>query len=62
MVTASPRPTSQTFPTFTNEPLADFSKAANVAAQEAALRQVASEFDHVFPLVIAGERVSKPET
>ena len=62
MVTTSPRPTLQTLPAFTNEPLTDFSNATSKQAQEAALRQVASEFGHVFPLIIGGQRVSKQET
>jgi 1-pyrroline-5-carboxylate dehydrogenase len=47
---------------FSNEPLTDFSRDEHMRAQEAALRQVASEFDRTYPLVIGGERVETGDT
>jgi 1-pyrroline-5-carboxylate dehydrogenase len=54
-LTESPAP-------FRNEPLTDFSTADYVRAQEDALRQVATEFDVTFPLIIGGERLQREET
>jgi 1-pyrroline-5-carboxylate dehydrogenase len=45
-------------PEFKNEPLTDFSDPGQRAAMQAALQQVASEFDREWPLVIGGERVT----
>jgi 1-pyrroline-5-carboxylate dehydrogenase len=47
---------------FANTPLTDFSHEEHVRAQEAALRQVESEFGRTYPLIIGGERRMKPET
>jgi 1-pyrroline-5-carboxylate dehydrogenase len=47
---------------FRNEPLMDFSNAEYVRAQEDALRQVASEMDVTFPLIVGGERLVREET
>jgi 1-pyrroline-5-carboxylate dehydrogenase len=62
MVSTPPRTSPQTLPAFRNEPLTDFANPESVRAQEAALRQVESELGTVFPLIIGGERISKPET
>jgi 1-pyrroline-5-carboxylate dehydrogenase len=43
---------------FRNEPLTDFSKAANRHAMEEALKKVRSEFGREYPLRIAGETIS----
>lgn len=42
--------------TFTNEPLADFSRPENVAAMRAALAKVRGELGREYPLVIGGVR------
>ena len=44
-------------PEFANEPLTDFSVAANRDAMQAALRTVRDEFDREWPLVIGGQRI-----
>jgi len=44
-------------PKFKNEPLVDWSKAANRKKQEAALERVRSQFGKEYPNVIGGERV-----
>src|SRR5579884_1874222 len=56
------RPTADFVATFANAPLTDFSNPENVSKQEAALRQVASEFGTTFPLIIGGERRTTAET
>ena len=61
MVTAD-RPATTALAPFVNTPLTDFSRAENIQAQEAALRQVESELGATFPLIIAGEKRSKSET
>jgi 1-pyrroline-5-carboxylate dehydrogenase len=63
MVSTSKRPlTLDALPAFTNEPLTDFANSENARAQEAALRQVESEFGATFPLIIDGERRMTAET
>ena len=47
---------------FRNEAVLDFSNPDYAKAQEDALRQVASEMDVVFPLIIGGERLTREET
>ena len=47
---------------FRNEVVLDFSNPDYAKAQENALRQVASEMDVVFPLIIGGERLTREET
>ena len=47
---------------FRNEVVLDFSNPDYARAQEDALRQVASEMDVVFPLIIGGERLTREET
>ncbi len=47
---------------FRNEAVLDFSNPDYAKAQEDALRQVASEIDVVFPLIIGGERLTREET
>ncbi len=61
MVTVD-RAAASTLAPFANTPLTDFSREENVRAQEAALRQVASQIGHTFPLLIGNERRSKAET
>jgi 1-pyrroline-5-carboxylate dehydrogenase len=45
-------------PDFENEPLSDFSNTEQRSAMEAALRQVAGDFNREWPLVIGGEHVT----
>jgi 1-pyrroline-5-carboxylate dehydrogenase len=61
MLTTDRATTAPTTP-FVNTPLTDFSNPENKAAQEAALRQVASEFGKSYPLIIAGERRMTADT
>jgi 1-pyrroline-5-carboxylate dehydrogenase len=44
-------------PEFTNEPFIDFSNADNRKKMESALKKVASEFGHEYPIWIAGKKV-----
>jgi 1-pyrroline-5-carboxylate dehydrogenase len=48
-------------PEFTNEPFVDFSKPENRAAMEQALKKVASEFGHEYPMYIGGQKVVTAE-
>src|SRR5688572_27795102 len=43
---------------FSNEPLTDFSIAANNQAMHTALRQIESELGREYPLVISGEKIN----
>ncbi|MGH2486549.1 MAG: aldehyde dehydrogenase family protein, partial [Ktedonobacterales bacterium] len=61
MVTAD-RPTATSLAPFVNTPLTDFTRAENIQAQEAALRQVESEIGATFPLIIAGEKRATSDT
>src|ERR1700757_436106 len=45
-------------PEFTNEPFVDFSGPENRVAMEAALKKVASEFGHEYPIYIGGQKVT----
>lgn len=45
-------------PPFVNEPYADFSKAENRAAMQAAMEKVRGELGRGYPLLLAGERIS----
>jgi 1-pyrroline-5-carboxylate dehydrogenase len=54
--------TPPTLAPFSNTPLTDFSRDENGQAQQAALRQVESEFGQTFPLIIGGQPRSKPDT
>ncbi len=58
MATTAQRPpkTTTTIPEFVNEPLTDFTREENIKAQEAALRQLESEFGKTYPLIIGGEK------
>src|SRR5262249_50090500 len=47
-----------TVPEFTNEPFIDFSNAENRKKMEEALKKVASEFGHEYPMWINGQRVT----
>src|ERR1051326_1733995 len=47
---------------FKNEPLTDFTNAANRAAMDAALQKVRDEFGTEYPLVIGGERITGLKT
>jgi len=46
-----------TVPEFSNEPFIDFSNADNRKKMEEALKKVASEFGHEYPMWIAGKKV-----
>jgi len=46
-----------TVPDFTNEPFIDFSNTENRKKMEEALKKVASEFGHEYPMWIAGKKV-----
>ena len=46
-----------TVPEFTNEPFIDFSNAENRKKMEEALKKVASEFGHEYPMWIGGKKV-----
>jgi 1-pyrroline-5-carboxylate dehydrogenase len=46
---------------FSNEPFVDFSKPENRAAMEAALKKVAAEFGHEYPMYIGGQKVTAAE-
>jgi 1-pyrroline-5-carboxylate dehydrogenase len=48
---------SQSLPEFRNEPMADFSVAANRRAMEDALRHVRTLFGHEYDLLVGGQRV-----
>jgi len=48
-------------PEFTNEPFVDFTKAENKAAMEAALKKVAGELGHEYPMYIGGQKVTTAE-
>ena len=61
MVTAD-RPSLAARAPFANTPLLDFNTPENARAQEEALRQVESEFDLTYPLIIGGERRQTAET
>ncbi|HKV83220.1 MAG TPA: L-glutamate gamma-semialdehyde dehydrogenase, partial [Ktedonobacterales bacterium] len=61
MVTAD-RTLATALAPFANSPLTDFTRAENIQAQEAALRQVESELGATFPLIIAGEKREKSDT
>ena len=54
-MTITAEPTTTVAP-FVNEALTDFSREENIQAQEAALRQLESEFGKTYPLIIGGER------
>jgi 1-pyrroline-5-carboxylate dehydrogenase len=56
------RPTADFVATFANAALTDFGDPENVRQQEQALRQVESELDTTFPLIIGGERRMTQET
>ncbi|HYC87978.1 MAG TPA: L-glutamate gamma-semialdehyde dehydrogenase [Thermoanaerobaculia bacterium] len=51
-----------TLPEFRNEPLTDFSTAANKAAMELAIAKVLGEVGQEHPLVIGGERITGLKT
>jgi 1-pyrroline-5-carboxylate dehydrogenase len=46
---------------FTNEPLIDFSRRENREAMERALKKVAAEFSHEYPIYIDGQKVITTE-
>src|SRR5260370_10680882 len=48
-------------PEFTNEPYVDFSKPENRKKMEDALKKVASEFGHEYPMWIGGQKVTTTE-
>jgi 1-pyrroline-5-carboxylate dehydrogenase len=58
MATAEPK---LRMPEFTNEPFIDFSKPENRKAMEAALKKVASEFGHEYPMWLGGKKVITQE-
>lgn len=62
MATIAGSVTAESAAPFANEPFTDFTKEENRAAQEAALKQVESEFGHRFPMIIGGERKMTDET
>jgi 1-pyrroline-5-carboxylate dehydrogenase len=48
---------TQSLPEFRNEPMADFSVAANRRDMEAALEHVRSQFGHEYDLLVGGQRI-----
>ncbi|HUL14464.1 MAG TPA: L-glutamate gamma-semialdehyde dehydrogenase [Terriglobales bacterium] len=48
-------------PEFTNEPFIDFSRPENRKEMEEALKKVASEFGHEYPMWLAGKKVTTAE-
>ncbi len=49
-------------PEFKNEPLTDFTQAANIQAMETAIAKVSSQLGQTYPLIIGGERVMTAAT
>jgi 1-pyrroline-5-carboxylate dehydrogenase len=52
---------NQSLPKFRNEPLADFSVAANRRAMEEALQHVRAQFAHEYDMLVGGRRVKTDE-
>ena len=48
---------TQSLPEFRNEPMADFSVAANRRDMEAALEHVRAQFGHEYDLLVGGQRI-----